>query len=102
MLVMARSCGESITIADRTSQHRIVTVLGIRGDYVELEVVDTSVVQHWEPRLMTRDESLQIADEVTITVVSVRGDKVRIGVHAAKRFTVHRLEVFRAIQGEGP
>jgi carbon storage regulator len=48
-----------------------------------------------------RDESIVIGDqEITITVVCIRGDKVRIGITAPKDITVHRKEVFEAIQRE--
>jgi carbon storage regulator len=46
-----------------------------------------------------RDESIIIGDnEITITVVEIRGDKVRLGINAPKSTTVHRNEVFEAIQ----
>ncbi len=47
-----------------------------------------------------RDETIMIGDEVEITVVDVRGDKVRIGINAPTRVAVHRKEVYQAIQDE--
>jgi carbon storage regulator len=47
-----------------------------------------------------RDETIMIGDEVEITVVDVRGDKVRIGINAPTRVAVHRKEVYKAIQDE--
>lgn len=45
-----------------------------------------------------KNESIVINDNIVITVVEVRGDKVRLGVVAPKDVTVHRQEVFEAIQ----
>jgi len=47
-----------------------------------------------------RDETIMIGDEVEITVVDIRGDKVRIGITAPSRIAVHRKEVYEAIQRE--
>ncbi|HEY1599699.1 MAG TPA: carbon storage regulator CsrA [Pirellulales bacterium] len=47
-----------------------------------------------------RDESIVIGDSIVITVVEVRGDKVRLGISAPKDVPVHRLEVYQAIQRE--
>ena len=41
-----------------------------------------------------------IGDDVKITVVEIRGDKVRLGIDAPKEMPVHRIEVFRAIKRE--
>jgi carbon storage regulator len=41
-----------------------------------------------------------IGDDVEITIVDVRGDKVRLGITAPKHITVHRKEVYEAIQRE--
>lgn len=48
----------------------------------------------------TRDESIIIGDNVVITVVDVRGDKVRLGIDAPVEIPVHRREVYEAIQRE--
>ena len=45
-----------------------------------------------------RDESIYIGDDVVITVVDIRGDRVRIGVQAPSDVTVHRQEVYEAIK----
>lgn len=47
-----------------------------------------------------RDESIIIGDNVVITVVDVRGDKVRLGIEAPIEIPVHRREVYEAIQRE--
>ncbi len=47
-----------------------------------------------------KDESIMIGDNVEITIVDVRGDKVRLGITAPKEIPVHRREVFDAIQRE--
>ncbi|MHC4570910.1 MAG: carbon storage regulator CsrA [Planctomycetota bacterium] len=47
-----------------------------------------------------KDESIMIGDEVEITIVDVRGDKVRLGITAPKKIPVHRREVYEAIQRE--
>ena len=48
-----------------------------------------------------RDESIMIGDNIVITVVDVRGDKVRLGIDAPTDIPVHRQEVYDAIQREG-
>ena len=47
-----------------------------------------------------KDESIIIGDNVEITIVDIRGDKVRLGITAPKDIPVHRREVYEAIQRE--
>jgi carbon storage regulator len=47
-----------------------------------------------------RDESIMIGDDVEITVVDIRGDKVRLGITAPVHIRVHRKEVYDKIQSE--
>mgnify|MGYP001828234816 CR=1 FL=1 len=47
-----------------------------------------------------RDESIMIGDDLVITVVDIRGDKVRLGIDAPTDIPVHRQEVYEAIQRE--
>ena len=45
-----------------------------------------------------KNESIVINDDITIVVVEIRGDKVRLGVDAPKEVPVHRQEVYEAIR----
>lgn len=47
-----------------------------------------------------KNESIIINDHITITVVEIRGDKVRLGIDAPKDVVVHRREVYEAIQSQ--
>lgn len=49
-----------------------------------------------------KNESIVINNNIVITVVEVRGDKVRLGIVAPKDVPVHREEVFQAIHGVPP
>jgi carbon storage regulator len=47
-----------------------------------------------------RDETIMIGDDIEITIVDIRGDKVRLGITAPATIPVHRKEVYEAIQRE--
>ncbi|AGA26083.1 carbon storage regulator CsrA [Singulisphaera acidiphila] len=47
-----------------------------------------------------KNESIIINDNITITVIEIRGDKVRLGIDAPKDVSVHRREVYEAIQSQ--
>jgi carbon storage regulator len=49
-----------------------------------------------------KNESIVINNDVIITVVEVRGDKVRLGIVAPKDVAVHREEIYEAIHGHKP
>jgi carbon storage regulator len=63
-----------------------------------------NLVRRKEPTMLVlsrqRDESIMIGDKVVITIVDIRGDKVRLGIEAPTEIPVHRREVFEAIQRE--
>jgi len=45
-------------------------------------------------------ETLMVGDEVTVTVLDVKGNQVRIGINAPKSVQVHREEIYQLIQNE--
>ena len=48
------------------------------------------------------NESIIISDNITVTVIEIRGDKVRLGIEAPKDVSVHRREVYEAIHAQDP
>jgi carbon storage regulator len=49
-----------------------------------------------------RDEKIRIGRDVTLTIVTIRGDRVLIGIDAPREVPVHREEVFLAIEAQAP
>ena len=49
-----------------------------------------------------RDETIVIGDNIEVTIVDIRGDKVRLGINAPKNITVHPKEVYEAIHKQQP
>jgi carbon storage regulator len=47
-----------------------------------------------------KDEKIVIGDNITLMVIEIRGDKVRLGIDAPKDVPVHREEVYNAIKAE--
>jgi len=47
-----------------------------------------------------KDEAIMIGDDVEITIVDIRGEKVRLGIVAPAHVPVHRKEIFEAIKKE--
>lgn len=47
-----------------------------------------------------KDEDVMIGNNIIVSVIEIRGDKVRLGFNAPKEIPVHRAEVFRAIERE--
>ena len=45
-----------------------------------------------------RDQQIMIGDNIVVTVIEIRGDKVRLGIEAPTEVPVHRQEVFDAIR----
>jgi carbon storage regulator len=81
--------------------------LNFAGTYFrsENETVRAERDEHQRGRIMLvlsrkKNESIIINDNITVTVIEIRGDKVRLGIEAPKHVTVHRREVYEAIQNQ--
>jgi carbon storage regulator len=65
---------------------------------------DANDTDHWENGMLilTRriEEKIMIGDEVTITVLGVKGGHVRLGVTAPKKIAVYREEIYRSMKQE--
>jgi carbon storage regulator len=62
----------------------------------------TNFMECGEMLILTRrvGESLMIGDDVSITVLGIKGNQVRLGVNAPKEISVHREEIYQRIQQE--
>lgn len=47
-----------------------------------------------------KTETIRVGDDITITILKVRGDKIKVGIVAPPEVIVHREEVFQAIKGD--
>jgi carbon storage regulator len=81
--------------------------LPLAGTYFssENETVRAERDEHQRGNIMLvlsrkKNESIIINDNITVTVIEIRGDKVRLGIEAPKHVTVHRREVYEAIQNQ--
>src|SRR2546426_73976 len=94
---MERDLDRSVGLPEPPDLHGPVDRKSIRADAVRL-------ADRKEPRMLVlsrqRDETIMIGDDVEITIVDIRGDKVRIGITAPAHIPVHRKEVYEAIKAE--
>jgi carbon storage regulator len=112
MLVLSRKKDEDIVINDTI----IVRVIAIRGDRVRIgvgcpkeiplrgkEVPEATQRQNDELWVIGRrmDESFVIGSDIIVTVIAIRGDRVRLGFEYPQEAAIHRREVYDAIKRYG-
>jgi carbon storage regulator len=91
----------------RNTSLKASRVLSFAGTYFpsKNETVRAERDEHQRGNVMLvlsrkKNESIIINDNITVTVIEIRGDKVRLGIEAPKHVTVHRREVYEAIQNQ--
>jgi len=83
------------------SIHRVAAMADVR-DGLRGQAAVQSVPGEIDMLILTRrvGETLMIGDEVTVTVLGVKGNQVRIGINAPKDLAVHREEIYQCIRRE--
>jgi carbon storage regulator len=73
-----------------------------RLNYVRQQSFTKKIDQGLDMLVLSRkkDEKIVIGDSITLMVIEIRGDKVRLGIEAPRDVTVHREEVYEAIKRE--
>lgn len=115
MLVLSRRVDESVMIGDDMT----ITITKIQGNRTRIKTQAPNHVPIWRSEItstqarkpeartkeatalvLTResDQSINIGNDIVITVIQIRGDKVRLGIQAPRDVPVHRHEVYEAIQ----
>lgn len=95
MLVLSRQVDEAVMIGDTIA----VTVVSINPDGATLHVRYRDENQRLEQKLALEiDDRLEITDDIYVSVLDIRGDKIRLAVVAPKSMAVHRKEVYEAIK----
>jgi len=75
-----------------------------RGCGVPSSAVLTERLKGVSMLILTRrvGETVMIGEEVSVTILGVKGNQVRVGINAPKNVAVHREEIFERIKSEGP
>jgi carbon storage regulator len=94
MLVISREVGESIVI-EQPPDRWILTVAEVSGDRVNLGITSRD---GREPPDRKLPHAIELSENIKISIVDVRGDKVRLGIEAPKQTIVQRLEIYELIR----
>src|SRR4051794_40026330 len=98
MIVLSRQVGQSIVIGQPPNQ-RTVTVVELSGAKVRLAVNSPDGSDSPRRSLVEGGiDVIRLSPDITVNIVDIRGDKVRLGVEAPMNCSVHRVEIFEAIQ----
>jgi carbon storage regulator len=101
ILLVDFGIGVVIDLLHNTITTDTLTHADVTGDSHQIRPHGTS--KGYKPMLVLsrkKNESIVINNDITVTVVEIRGDKVRLGIVAPKEVPVHRQEVYDAIHGD--
>jgi carbon storage regulator len=97
MLVISREINQSVMVGDDLR----ITLSWVRGDRVSLRLdehpTDGTAATAGSVVTLRLDEAHRCRTNVTVTIVHVRGDRVRLGFKAPASVAVHRLEVYQVM-----
>jgi carbon storage regulator len=92
------SAGTRFAVGPRSGALRYICVIARRNPLAASAVHATQRALSMIVLSRRKNESIVINDDITIVVIEIRGDKVRLGVEAPKECPVHRHEVYEAIR----
>jgi carbon storage regulator len=104
MLVLSREVNHALVLGE-TGRLQVLTVVKIRRDKVWLTLADLrssapSASSSAVPAILEKGEVLKAEPGITIEVVDIRPDKVRLGISAPRHCEIHRREVWEAFNRE--
>ena len=103
MLILSRMIGESVIIEQSPNRWLVtLSALSAAGGTLEVTVAkDIKAVTPAEAKTIGCNEAVELAEDISVRLVDMRGEKAYIGIDAPRTSSVYRLEMFEAIHRAG-